>query len=249
VKPTDVMSRAVSQIDFIAVSPELHVVVPFCMTLKALGTIANEVPQESGALLDTRPLFQYSGATFMSKDKSFFPAVIAVLIGLGASAFALSSSSAQTATSQDPLFLRMEGRWTGQGTRTYPISGRTTQVSADVSSTVSVVNGQERLISDNQITETAEGATPQTYRSRYWIEAKPDQAGEYSLGVGQTSTSNGALLNDGDAAAFVSDQDLGNDYKIHSETQFNELGPLFTEITTNGNKVILKSVIQYRHSR
>jgi hypothetical protein len=92
-------------------------------------------------------------------------------------------------------------------------------------------------------------APSQTYRSVYWIEAKPDQAGEYLLGVGQASTSSGTLMNDGDATAFVSDQDLGNDYKIHSETQFNELGPLFTEITTNGNKVILKSVIQYQRSR
>jgi hypothetical protein len=188
------------------------------------------------------------GVNFMDKNNSLFPAVIACFLGLVVSGFALSSSSAQTATSQDPLFLRMEGHWTGHGTRNYPISGRTTEVAAEVNSSVSVVNGQERLVSDNKITETAVGSAPQTYQSVYWIEAKPDQSGEYSLGVGQSSTSNGSLLNDGDVAAFVSDQELGNDYKIHSETQFNELGPLFTEITTNGNKVILKSVIQYQRA-
>jgi hypothetical protein len=185
----------------------------------------------------------------MNKNNARFPALIVCFLGLAVSAFALSSRSALSASSQDPLFSRMEGHWTGQGTRTYPISGRVTQVTAEVTSSVSVVNGQERLTSDNQITETAVGAAPQTYHSVYWIEAKPEQPGEYVLGVDQTSTSSGSLTNEGDQTTFISDQDLGSGYKIHSETQFNELGPLFTEIATNADKVILKSVIQYQRER
>jgi hypothetical protein len=178
-------------------------------------------------------------------NKSFLLALILCLGGLTASALTLSTSSAQSATGEDPLFARMEGRWNGQGTRTYPISGRTTQLVAEVNSSLSEVNGQERLVSQNQVTETAAAGTPQSYSSVYWIEVKPGQPGQYILGADQGSTSSGSLSKDGDLTVFVSDQALGNDYNIHSETQFNDLGPLFTETTTNGSQVILKSVIQY----
>jgi hypothetical protein len=170
-------------------------------------------------------------------NKSFLLALILCLGGLTASALTLSTSSAQSATGEDPLFARMEGRWNGQG--------RTTQLVAEVNSSLSEVNGQERLVSQNQVTETAAAGTPQSYSSVYWIEVKPGQPGQYILGADQGSTSSGSLSKDGDLTVFVSDQALGNDYNIHSETQFNDLGPLFTETTTNGSQVILKSVIQY----
>ncbi|CAK9249833.1 unnamed protein product [Sphagnum jensenii] len=117
----------------------------------------------------------------------------------------------------------MEGHWIGEGSRSYPISGRTTQVTAEVTSTVTTASGQERLNSDNRVTETQANAAPQIYHTVYWIEAKAGQPEVYILGAAQSASSTGTFSLKEGVAVFVSDQDLGGGYTIHSETQFSEL--------------------------
>jgi hypothetical protein len=179
-----------------------------------------------------------------SKRSLLLQAFAVTLLGL-----ATSAAQSPFAT-RDPLFLRMEGHWSGQGTSTYPISGRKTQIAADVESAVSLVNGQERLTSTNQVTESEAGAAPRSYETVYWIEAEPETPGAYTLGytlTGQSApvTSTGIFGSD---LIFATDQSLGNDYLIHSETQFTDSGSTYTQTATNGATVISKTVIEYQRA-
>jgi hypothetical protein len=189
----------------------------------------------------------------MRSNNSLFPAMIVGFLGLIASAFALATTHehAMVVQSGDPLFSLMVGHWTGQGTRTYPLSGRITQVTTEVTATISDVNGEQRLTSTNQITETPSTGAANSYQTVYWIEPLLGHPGSYTLGYNLTTpgsptvTSTGILGGD---MIFRSDQNLGNAYVIHSETQFSGNKSTFTETTFNGSSVVLKTVIDYERT-
>jgi hypothetical protein len=152
-------------------------------------------------------------------------------------------------TSKDPLFSRMEGHWTGTGTVTYSISGRQESLQVDVNSVVSIVDGQERLTSTSQVTQTQAGAPSKVYQTSYWITPSPTP-GTYNLGYGASAqvTSTGTL----DAhLTFETDQSFGADdsaYVVHSSTQFESDGSsIYTQFATQGQSVLSRTVIHYQH--
>jgi hypothetical protein len=148
----------------------------------------------------------------------------------------------------DALFSHMMGHWSGKGSRTFLASGKTIHVISDTRATVSIVNGQERLTSVNQITEVQPGSLPHTYETTYWITSDPNRAGSYLLGSGTSEqpSSTGALSGD---LVFRTAQNLGGGeppYIIQSTTEFQKDGStLYTELLTRGQNVLTRSSIQY----
>ncbi|MGZ3698648.1 MAG: hypothetical protein ACXWP5_10955, partial [Bdellovibrionota bacterium] len=152
----------------------------------------------------------------------------------------LTLASTSVFASDDPLFQRMAGHWTGEGDRVYPLANRRGQVQIEVTS----VEKDGKLISTNRITELLVGEKkPRVTVRTYWIRAKDGAPGQYELGyqqsdqVAATGTLNGEI--------FDVDQKMGSNLSVHSTTEFNGDHCVYNEDWRQGETQVTETVIKY----
>lgn len=145
--------------------------------------------------------------------------------------------------SEDPLFQKMTGHWRGHGTRTMMTSGRRIQIETDVQS---LIQG-DRLVSRNQIRETAGDSSSKTYVKAYWLQNTGDGQGHYRLGSGNSATSTGYY----EGSVFYVTQVFGGEppLKVESSTEFQETSSIHRERLLQGDRVLTETRIQYTLER
>jgi hypothetical protein len=170
------------------------------------------------------------------------------------------SGTASFAHASDALFDRMTGEWDGEGERIQLVSGRRIAIHT---ATVARVEG-DRLVSSNEITETASGTTSGTaqeasgggailkqYRREYWMRRSPTTAEadsiSYELGTAETVTSRGRF----DGSTLEVEQNLGGApaYVIRSSTTFADDLTSYLETVWHGDEQLAETRIEYRRRR
>lgn len=141
----------------------------------------------------------------------------------------------------DPLFERMQGEWTAAGERIQYPSGRAFQIR---STTHAEVQG-ERLVSRNEITETALDGTIKSYRRDYWVRPDPDLPGGYFLGVGDQVTSRGRF--EAGMMELQVEQNLGGEppLVVRSRTRFEAAASQYEESAWHGNRQLSQTRLRY----
>lgn len=152
-------------------------------------------------------------------------------------------------SSDDPLFVRMEGRWVGTGVRHELLPPPSdVSVQAQVTTSYEIVRGRLALVSHNQITETASGAAPNTYTTVYWVQPKAGVPGVYEMGSeGSTQVSSTGTL--GADGIFRVAEDLGGGYTVDSQTVFlpgrSIYSETFSSMTQSGSQIQIQTRIEY----
>ncbi len=121
----------------------------------------------------------------------------------------------------DPLFVQMQGKWTGEGVTTFAGLVTKTVMKAQVDAHVEThAEGQERLVSLNAITQSQPDGTTQTYVRNYWVEFDHEAEGlrHYRLGAqgSEAVTSTGIF----DGQAFKVREDIGPELYLDGRTTF-----------------------------
>src|SRR5262249_24825822 len=152
------------------------------------------------------------------------PIMTALIPTLAASVLALSLST-------DPLFQRMEGRWTGRGERVQLGSGHRIAIDARVESRQEGTH----LVSRNTIRQLAPTGASRAYTRVYWLEAIGE--GRYALGAdGAAVPAAGRFEGD----TFTVLQDFGGEapLRVESVTRFREGLTEYRERLQRGDQVV-----------